>query len=103
MVREAALRTNCSCGRTGVDANGFRRMLVCKSFKKASTGLWDAIAVPAKRLVLNLLNHSQSSQFGKPSYPTRQKKWRSSADWFWRSDQENNRKVREESDKATYH
>ena len=34
MVRDAALRTKGSGGPSGVDANGFRRMLACKSFKK---------------------------------------------------------------------
>ena len=33
MVRDAALRTKGSGGPSGVDANGFRRLLACKSFK----------------------------------------------------------------------
>ena len=33
------LRTKCSCGPSGVDANGFKRMLACKPFKKSSTNL----------------------------------------------------------------
>ena len=33
LVREAALRTKGSGGPSGVDANGFKRMLACKSFK----------------------------------------------------------------------
>ena len=32
MIREAALRTKGSGGPCGVDANGFRRMMACKSF-----------------------------------------------------------------------
>ena len=35
MVSDAALRTKGSGGPSGVDANGFRRMLACKSFKKS--------------------------------------------------------------------
>ena len=34
MVRDAALRTKRSGGPLGVDANGFKRILACKSFKK---------------------------------------------------------------------
>ena len=33
MVRDAALRTKGSGGPPAVDANGFRRILTCKSFK----------------------------------------------------------------------
>ena len=50
MVREAALRTKGSGGLSGVAANGFKRMLACKSFKKSSTNLCDYIAVLARRL-----------------------------------------------------
>ena len=44
MVRQAALRTKGSGGPCGVDANGFRRILACKSFKQSSTKLCEAIA-----------------------------------------------------------
>ena len=50
MVKEAALRTKGSGGLSGVAANGFKRMLACKSFKKSSTNLCDSIAVLARRL-----------------------------------------------------
>ena len=50
MVREAALRTKGSCGPSGVDANGFKRILACKSFKKSSTNLCDSLATLARRL-----------------------------------------------------
>ena len=33
MVRDAALRTKGSGGPSSIDANGFRRILTCKSFK----------------------------------------------------------------------
>ena len=35
MIREAALRTKGSSGPSGVEANGFKRILTCKSFKKS--------------------------------------------------------------------
>jgi hypothetical protein len=41
MVREAALRTKGSGGPSGVDANGLKRILACKSFKKSSTVLCE--------------------------------------------------------------
>ena len=50
MAREAALRTKGSCGPSGVDANGFKRMLACKSFKKSSMNLCDSLATLARRL-----------------------------------------------------
>ena len=50
MVRQAALRTKGSGGPSGVDANGFRRMLACKSFKQSSTRLCDAIATMTRTL-----------------------------------------------------
>ncbi|EDO37922.1 predicted protein [Nematostella vectensis] len=43
MVRQAALRTKGSGGPCGVDANGFRRILACKSFKQSATKLCDAM------------------------------------------------------------
>ena len=50
MVRQAALRTKGSGGPSGVDANGFRRMLACKSFKQSSSRLCEAIATMTKIL-----------------------------------------------------
>ena len=50
MVRDAALRTKGSGGPSGVDANGFRRILASKSFKKSGTDLCVAIAAKARRL-----------------------------------------------------
>ncbi|EDO31881.1 predicted protein [Nematostella vectensis] len=50
MVRQAALRTKGSGGPCGVDANGFRRILACKSFKQSATKLCDAIATMTKSL-----------------------------------------------------
>ena len=48
MIRDAALRTKGSGGPSGVDANGFRRLLACKSFKTQGTNLRNAIATMAR-------------------------------------------------------
>ena len=50
MVRDATLRTKSSGGPSGVDANSFRRILTCKSFKRSGTELCEAIASMTKRL-----------------------------------------------------
>ena len=50
MVREAALKTKGSGGPSGVDSNGFRRMMACKSFRKSSTNLCSAIATMTRKL-----------------------------------------------------
>ena len=50
MVRQAALRTKGARGLSGVDANGFRRILACKSFKQLSTRLCEAIAIVTRTL-----------------------------------------------------
>ena len=58
MVRDAALRTKGSGGPSGVDVNGYRRLLACKSFKKSGTYICNAIAAMAKRLCTNYINPS---------------------------------------------
>ena len=50
MVRGAALRAKGSGGPSGVDANGFRRVLASKSLKKSGTDLCAAIAAMTRRL-----------------------------------------------------
>ena len=50
MVRDAALKTKGSGGPSDIDADGFRRMLACKSFKKSGTDLCAAIATTARKL-----------------------------------------------------
>ena len=50
MVREAALKIKGSGGPSGVDSNGFRRMMDCKSFKKSGTSPCSAIATMTRRL-----------------------------------------------------
>ena len=49
-VREAALRTKGSGGPSGVDANGFKRILASKSFKRSSINLCESIATLTRRL-----------------------------------------------------
>ena len=56
MVRDAALRTKCSGGSSGVDANGFRRILLSKSFKKSVTDLCAAIAAMTRRLCTEFID-----------------------------------------------
>ena len=56
MVRDAALRTKGSGGPSGVDANGFRRILASKSFKKSGTDLCVAIAAMARRLCTEFID-----------------------------------------------
>lgn len=50
MISEAALRTKGSGGPSGVDANGFKRILTCKSFNKSSANLCDALATMTRKL-----------------------------------------------------
>ena len=56
MVRDAALRTKDSGGPSGVDANGFRRILASKSFKKTGTDLCAAIATMTRRLYTEFID-----------------------------------------------
>ena len=56
MIKEAALKTKGSGGPSGIDANGFRRVLASKSFKKSSANLCDAIAMLPKRLCTGLVD-----------------------------------------------
>ena len=50
MVRQTALRTKGAGGPSGVDANGFRRILACKSFNQSSKRLCEAIATITRTL-----------------------------------------------------
>ena len=56
MVRDAALRTKGSGGPSGVDANGFRRILASKSFTKSGTDLCVAIAAKVRRLCTEFID-----------------------------------------------
>ena len=44
MIRDAAIKTKGTRGPSGVDANGFKRILACKSFKHSSIALCEALA-----------------------------------------------------------
>ena len=55
MIKEVALKKKGSGGPSGIDANGFRRMLASKSFRKSSASLCDAIAMLAKKLCTELV------------------------------------------------
>ena len=54
-MREGASRTKGSADPSGVDANGFKKILACKSFKRSSINLRGSIATltrrPCKELV----------------------------------------------------
>ena len=50
LVREAALITKGSGGPSGVDANGLKRILACKSFKRSGITLCESIAILTRRL-----------------------------------------------------
>ena len=50
MVRQVALRTKGAGGPSGIDANGFRRIIASKSFKQSSSRLCEAIATMTKIL-----------------------------------------------------
>ena len=50
MISETALRTKGSGGPSGVDANGFKRIFACKSFKKSGVNLCEAVATMTRRL-----------------------------------------------------
>ena len=56
MVPNAALRTKGSGGPSGVDANGFWRILASKSFKKSETDLCAAIATMTRRLCTEFID-----------------------------------------------
>ena len=58
MIRDAALRTKGSGGPSGVDANGFKRILACKSFKHSSVALCDALATLARNLCTEYVDPS---------------------------------------------
>ena len=50
MVRDAALRTKGSGGPSGIDANGFKRVLASKSYKKSSINLCESLATLTRKL-----------------------------------------------------
>ena len=58
MIREAALKTKGAGGPCGIDANGFRRLIACKSFKQSSIKLCDALALLTRTLCTQYVDPS---------------------------------------------
>lgn len=58
MIRQAALQTKGAGGPSGIDANGFRRILACKSFKQSSSRLCEALATLTKILCTQYIDPS---------------------------------------------
>ena len=58
MIRQAALKTKGSGGPSNIDANGFRRILACKSFKQSSVKLRDALATMTRTLCSEFIDPS---------------------------------------------
>ena len=56
MVRQAALRTKGAGGPSGVDANGFRKIIACKSLKQSLTRLCEGIATVTRTLCRQLIH-----------------------------------------------
>ena len=59
VIREAALKTKGSGGPSVVDASGFKRILVCKSFNQSSTALCKAFMPLAKTLCAEYIDPSR--------------------------------------------
>ena len=58
MVRQAAMRTKGAGGPSGIDANGFRRIMASKSFKQSSSRLCETIATMTKILCTQYIDPS---------------------------------------------
>ena len=58
MVWQAALRTKETGGPSGIDANGFRRIMASKSFKQSSSRLCETIATMTKILCIQYIDPS---------------------------------------------
>ena len=58
MVRQAAMRTKGAGGPSGIDANGFRRIMSSKSFKQSSSRLCETIATMTKILCTQYIDPS---------------------------------------------
>ena len=58
MIRDAALKTKGSGGPSGVDANGFKRILACKSFKHSSIALCEALATLTRTMCTEYVDPS---------------------------------------------
>ena len=58
MVRQAAMRTKGAGGPSGIDADGFRRIMASKSFKQSSSRLCETIATMTKILCTQYIDPS---------------------------------------------
>ena len=58
MVRDAALKTKGSGGPSDVDANGFKRILACISFKNSSKALCEALATLTRTMCTEYVDPS---------------------------------------------
>ena len=101
MIREAALRTKGAGGPSGEDANGFKRLLACKSFKKSSANLFDAAAAATRRLCTEYVVPLTIEQLLANRLIPLDKGGggAGSSDWFWQSDKKNSGQVCYEGDK----
>ena len=101
MVRNAALRIKGPGGPSSVDANGFRRILASKSFKKSVTDLCAATAAMTLRLCTEFIDPLGIEAVLAP--PPGQRRGRCPADRYRRSYTEDNGKVCCARDKARCH
>ena len=62
-IHDAAKNTSGAAGPSGLDADGWKRMLCSKSFKSASVDLCDALARMARKLATRLLDPEPLSTY----------------------------------------
>ena len=86
LVREAALRTKGSGGPSGVDANGFKRILACKSFKRSSINLCESIATLTRRLCTEFVDPLTIEPIVASRLIPLQRQWRGSPNRRGRGD-----------------
>ena len=55
LIRRAAIKTKQGSGPSGMDADGWRRILASNSFDTANNGLWKAFTNVVKKLCTNLI------------------------------------------------
>ena len=104
IVRYATLRTEGSGGPSGVDANGFQRILASNVFKKSGTDLCAAIAAMTRRLCTEFIDPlGIEAILANRLIPPRQRRGRCLADRCRRSCMEDNRKVCNARGKARCH
>ena len=55
-IQKAAVKTQGGSGPSGMDADGWKRILTSKQFGKSSIDLWEAFAEVIKRFVASKIN-----------------------------------------------